>query len=62
MLRFGRSAAVDELLGAHRRGVEAYAKAADLLLFLLTDVPQVRIKEQAPTIIRMTNQQRFAVF
>ncbi|MEW5316187.1 MAG: hypothetical protein WDW38_007573 [Sanguina aurantia] len=41
-LRFGRSAAVDELLGAHRRGVEGYAKSADLLLFLLTEVPQVR--------------------
>lgn len=40
--RFGRSAAVDELMGSHRRGVEAYAKAADLLLFLLTEVPQVR--------------------
>ena len=39
--RYSRAAAVDELMGNVRSSVELYARAADLLLLLLTDVPAV---------------------
>jgi hypothetical protein len=34
-----RAAAADELLGMYSASVEGYAKAADLLLYLLTPMP-----------------------
>lgn len=39
--RYSRAAAADELLGHPGSAVQLYAKAADLMLFLLTEVPQV---------------------
>lgn len=38
-VRYSRAAAADELLGMYPASVEGYARAADLLLFLLADLP-----------------------